>query len=131
MTSAVIRKMGLKAKEYVLAIVPGHQAEPRAARPCVRGSGFTGSPARPMGSLVTAFDTRREVWMARDAANGITRRLRYRGYELVSPPAEFIVLTCRAAAAPEIWRGPARGARACSDKDIAGLARAIGLELTT
>ena len=63
MTSAVTRKMGLKAEEKVLAMVPGHQAEPRAAGPGVR-EWFHGLPRAPMGSLGAAFDTRGEVRMA-------------------------------------------------------------------
>ncbi|HEX9354516.1 MAG TPA: flavodoxin [Streptosporangiaceae bacterium] len=90
MASAVTRKMGLKAEERVPAKVPGHQAEQRAAGPGVR-EWFHGLPRAPMGSLGAAFDTRGEVRMAGGAAKGIARRLRHRRYELVSPPAGFIV----------------------------------------
>ena len=90
LTSAVTRKMGLKAEEKVPARVPGHQAGQRAAGPGVR-EWFHGLPRAPMGSLGAAFDTRGEVRMTGGAANGIARRLRHRGYELVSPPTGFIV----------------------------------------
>ena len=90
MTSAVTRKMGLRAEDKVPAMAPGHQADRRAASPGVR-EWFHGLPRAPMGSLGAAFDTRGEVRMAGGAANGIARRLRHRRYELVSPPTGFIV----------------------------------------
>jgi hypothetical protein len=90
MTSSITRKMGLKAEQRVPAMVPGHAAEPGAAGLGVR-EWFHGLPRAAAGSLGAAFDTRGEVRMAGGAANGIARRLRHRGYEMVAPPAGFIV----------------------------------------
>ena len=90
MTSAVTRAMGLRAEQRVPAMVPGHPVAPGAAGPGVR-EWLHGLPRAGIGSLGAAFDTRGEVRMAGGAANGIARRLRHRGYELVTPPAGFIV----------------------------------------
>src|ERR1039458_7307339 len=90
MTSTVTRKMGLKAESRVPAMVPGHAVEPGASGPGGR-EWFRGLPHAPVGSLGAAFDTRGEVRMAGGAANGIARRLRHHGYELVTPPTAFIV----------------------------------------
>ena len=90
MTSAVTRKMGLKAESRVPAMVPSRPVEPGATGPGVR-EWFHGLPHAPVGSLGAAFDTRGETRMAGGAANRIARRLRHRGYELVTPPTGFIV----------------------------------------
>ncbi len=70
--------------------MPRPAVEPGATGPGVR-EWFRGLPHAPVGSLGAAFDTRGEVRMAGGAANGIARRLRHHGYELVAPPAGFIV----------------------------------------
>ena len=90
MTSAATRTMGLKAEQRVPAMVPGHPVEPGAGGPGVR-EWFHDLPRAGIGSLAAAFDTRGEVRLAGGAANGIARRLRHRGYELVTAPAGFIV----------------------------------------
>ncbi len=90
MTSSVTRRMGVKAEERAPARVPGHPAGPGALMPGVR-EWFHGLPRAAAGSLGAAFDTRGEVRLAGGASKGIARRLRHRGYQLVSPPAGFIV----------------------------------------
>lgn len=90
LTTAVTRKMGVKAEERVPLGVPGHGIEPGAHGPGVR-EWFQALPKAPAGSLGAAFDTRVASRMAGGAAHGISRRLRRHGYQLVAEPAGFIV----------------------------------------
>jgi len=90
LSTAVTRKMGLKAEERVPAGVPGHGPEPGAAGPGIR-DWFRGLPKAPPGSRCAAFDTRGEVRHPGGAAYGIARRLRHHGYQLIAEPTGFIV----------------------------------------
>ncbi len=73
LTTAVTRKMGVKAEERVPLGVPGHGIEPGAHGPGVR-EWFQALPKAPAGSLGAAFDTRVASRMAGGAAHGISRR---------------------------------------------------------
>lgn len=90
MSTAVSRKMGLRAEQRVPAGVPGHRPEPGASGPGLR-EWFRGLPKAPEGSRAAAFDTRGDVRHAGGAAPGIARRLRRHGYQLAGQPAGFIV----------------------------------------
>jgi hypothetical protein len=90
LSTTVTRKMGLRAEQRVPAGVPGHGPQPGAAGPGIR-EWFRGLPKAPAGSRSAAFDTRGDVRHAGGAANGIARRLRRHGYELIGEPAGFLV----------------------------------------
>jgi hypothetical protein len=90
LSTAVSRKMGLKAEQRVPAGVPGHGLEPGSGGPGLR-EWFHGLPKAPAGSRGAAFDTRGDVRHAGGAAYGIARRLRRHGYQLVGQPAGFLV----------------------------------------
>ncbi|HUY52813.1 MAG TPA: flavodoxin [Streptosporangiaceae bacterium] len=90
LSSAITRKMGLRAEERAPANVPGHGVEQGAAGPGLR-EWFHGLPKAAAGSLCAAFDTRGDVRLAGGAANTIARRLRHHGYQLVAEPTGFIV----------------------------------------
>lgn len=94
MTTTFSRKMGLKAEQEKAGAdggeASGHAAEPGAEGPGLR-EWFHGLPKAPRGSRCAAFDTRAETPMAGGAASTIARRLRHRGYQLVTEPAGFIV----------------------------------------
>jgi hypothetical protein len=90
LSTAVTRKMGLKAAQRVPAGFPGPGPEPGAPGPGIR-EWFRGLPKAAAGSRGAAFDTRGDVRHAGGAASGIARRLRRHGYQLVAGPAGFLV----------------------------------------
>ena len=90
LSTAVTRKIGLKAEQRVPAGVPGHGPEPAAPGPGIR-EWFRGLPKAAEGSRGAAFDTRGDVRHAGGAASGIARRLRRHGYQLIAEPAGFLV----------------------------------------
>jgi hypothetical protein len=87
MTSGVSRKMGLQAADHEGA---GHEPEPGAEGPGVR-DWFDALPKPARSPKAAAFDTRAAARFAGGAANGIARRLRHHGYELVADPHGFVI----------------------------------------
>jgi hypothetical protein len=90
MSSGVSRKMGLKAEQVAAAREAGHPVEPDAAGPGVR-DWFIALPKAADGSLGAAFDTHVDLLVPGGAAEGIARRLRRHGYELVAEPEGFVI----------------------------------------
>jgi Flavodoxin len=91
MTSGLSRRMGISGEEKAEAKgEPAHEIEPDAEGPGLR-EWFDGLPKVRDGHQGAAFDTRLASALAGGAARGIARRLRGRGYRLVSDPEGFIV----------------------------------------
>ena len=90
LSSGVSRRIGLKAEQVAAAREAGHPVEPGSAGPGVR-DWFMALPKAAAGSLGAAFDTRTDILVADCAADGIARRLRRHGYELVAEPEGFVI----------------------------------------
>lgn len=88
MSSAISRRLALRSE-------PAKARVDRSAKAAVTGRGLRelirALPRVSWGNWAAAFDTRGAVTRAGSAAPGIARRLRARGYSLVSRPTGFAV----------------------------------------
>jgi hypothetical protein len=91
MTSGFSRKMGISGEVKAESKgEPTHDLEPDAEGPGPR-EWFDVLPKASDRRQAAAFDTRLGSPLAGGAANGIARRLRRHGYQLVSDPEGFVV----------------------------------------
>ncbi|WP_189802712.1 flavodoxin family protein [Streptomyces tanashiensis] len=93
MSTGMSRKMGLKAeKQEAENRERPFTPEEGAEGPGVRNWFHDTLPKAHTGThSAAAFDTRADMRLAGAAANGIARRLRGQGYELVAEPAGFVI----------------------------------------
>ena len=90
LSTAVTRKMGLKAEQRVPAGVPGHGRSPAPPAPA-SGNG-SAACRRPRRAAAARPSTPAAMSGTRAGrAGGIARRLRRHGYELIGEPAGFLV----------------------------------------
>lgn len=91
MTSGMSRRKGLEAEEKAARDKgAGFAPEPGAGGPGVR-DWFGALPKASPGHRGASFDTRAGFKFAGGAAQGIARRLRRHGYDLIAKPEGFII----------------------------------------